>query len=77
MYVNQMFLLLNSFLPRSIRGSTPGGGEGERRGERERVQENWHAHACESPKMNVDCHIWKDGHIRRNISVNKKIFIFF
>ena len=39
------------------------------------IQDNCHAHACEFLKTNVDSHIWKDGHIRRNIVV--KNFIFF
>ena len=58
--LDRMLLLLNSFLPHFIRGLNPGG---------DMIQDNWHAHACEFLKTNVDYHIWKDGHIRRNIFV--------
>ena len=50
-----------------------GGGEGGS------VKNNWHAHPCAFPMMNIVCHIWKDEYIQRNISVTKNnlFFLFF
>ena len=50
-----MYVAVAELLPSPLyTGGGGGGGEGR---ETERVQDNWHAHACEFPKMNVDCHI--------------------
>ena len=65
MYVDRMLLLPNPFLPPLYTGVKSGA-----RGWK-RVEDNCHAHPGEIPMMNIVCHIWKDGHIQRNISVTK------